>query len=225
MQLRIPSSERTKLAKLVQLPSASLAALKTALSDCPPKLRTDGLVKALEGKVADVDGATLSEIIHLLVSLAWVRADTELDAKTFAHDVVTAAKDITDIGSPDGGDWDAFEAKLADLLALERSLGITAKALFIAYQFPRHFHAVRILSDARPIYSSDPSEPPSAFIVAHTLKIDFHENGKDHEWFATLDCKDLEALKDAAERALAKDKSLKLLLAKTDISVLNGEDN
>lgn len=224
MTLTIPRSESPKLAKLVQLSPASLEAVKNALADCPPKLRAEGLVKALEGKVAEVDPSTLSELVHLLVSLAWVRADSERDAKAFAHDVVTAAKSNSEIPEPGDGDWDGFEARLADVLSLERPLGITAKALFIAYQFPRHFHSARVLSDARPIYSNDPNENPSAFIVAHTLKIDFHENGKDHEWFATLDRRDLEALKEAAERALAKDTSLKALLERTGVPVLDGEN-
>jgi hypothetical protein len=112
---------------------------------------------------------------------------------------------------------------LVELLSVEGCLSITAKARFVAYQSPRVYHSARIFTDARPIFSRDAAGPPSAFIVTHTLKIDTHENAKDHEWFATLDSRDLKALKAVVDRALEKEESLRQSLSKTEVPILGSE--
>jgi hypothetical protein len=223
MALRIPDSERGPLSKLLQMTAAELEALQDALSVMPPRLRADKLAADI-GPRLSIEPARLREVVQSLIALYWVRDTQKLSPADFASSLAEAIEAEKDerLVAPTSG-WPAFKEALTRLLAL-RSLGVTAKGLYLAYQYPRHVHRSRILTDARPVFLDAVDDGPAAFVINHTLQITVHEEGDDLEWFACLNAEDLEQLKDAVERALNKQKSLKALLTRTEVAVLDWED-
>jgi hypothetical protein len=224
MAIQIPESGKKGLAALIRLPEGAVDQLYEALRDLPPRLRSRDIPKLLDGKVK-VAATELREIVDVLLALYWVRAAEDLSLTEFVATLRAALEQDADQAlHPPQGNWKDVESRLQRLLSLERSLGITSKALFVAYQFPRHFHSAKILTDARPVFTSDASEEPAAFVVNHTLKFDVHEGGEDREWFVAMNSVDLQELKRVVERAILKEKSLSATLKKTSASILEWED-
>jgi hypothetical protein len=222
--LQIPESGKRGLAALIQLPAGTADSLYDALTGIPPRLRSRDIHSRLIGQV-ELPSTELRAIVDVLITLYSLRELKELPTDAFIDEVCIASEQTGDprLRAPNG-DWSTFKDRLRGLLSLERSLGVTAKALFVAYQYPRHYHAGRILTDARPVFSSNASDEPAAFIINHNLKIDIHEEGEDREWFVTMNSADLEELKRVVDRAIAKEKSLTTSLEKTGASVLEWDD-
>jgi hypothetical protein len=81
----------------------------------------------------------------------------------------------------------------------------------------REYCCGRILTDVRAAFSEDPSTPPKAMTILHTLRIGYINDVAEHrEFYVALENADLVDLKDQIERALAKSETLEALLAKAD---------
>jgi hypothetical protein len=225
MALRIPDRDKDRLAALIKLDPTTLDVLYDELKDRPPRLRVSELVSDIKEHV-QVPQKTLGDVLSLLLTLYGIKADQEFSAERLVDELFRAMEESGDerLAPPSGG-WETIHGRLTRLLSLERSLGVTSKALFIAYQLPCHLHSSRVLTDARPVYTPNPSEPPAAFIINHTLKLQVHDDGEDHDWFLSLNTEDLETLKKVIDRALEKEKSLKGLMAKTGVPILEWRED
>jgi hypothetical protein len=220
MQLQIPSSERKRLTALLSLPVAAFDALETAFADSSPTLRPQDLEQALL-LPSDFDRSSLKDIVNVLLSFYWLRASSEVSPEEVANAVARAVNEDKELPAPAVGD--VFAQRLAKLLSFDQSLGVTAKAKFVAYQNPRHFHSARIMTDARPVFL-DASQSPAAFVILHTLKFDVHEGGDDREIFMSLDSEDLLELSKVIERAMNKEKGLRKSLERTGVYTLTRKD-
>jgi hypothetical protein len=228
MSLQIPASERKYMAALVSAKPEVLDAVQGAISECRPAMVYADLASALMRKLRDVPGASarvVNGVVRTLLAVYSVlRAQGEMSASEAAAEMVRTvrADEGTDegFGTPPKG-WDVFQKQLEQLLSNEKVLGISAKAVNVASDTQRHVHSVRILTDARPIFGENAKDGPQAFAVIHTLKIDYFQDDGDHSWFVSLDGDDLESLQGAAERALAKERSTRVMLEKLGAPVLS----
>lgn len=223
MTLQIPKADRKPLAKLLKLQPKTIAQLQSALESAEPRMRPSTLAEDLREKV-DVDWPELRDVVQALATLDWVRNYTGGEIDAFVEDVVEAVereRGADDLKAPEAG-WDAFRPALAKLLSVE-ALAVTAKALYVAYQQPRHFHGANVVTDARPVFGSIVTDGPAAFVVSHTLHITAHEGADDTDWYASLNSSDLAKLRKAIDRATEKEQSLRTLLSKTGKSVLEWE--
>jgi hypothetical protein len=102
-------------------------------------------------------------------------------------------------------------------------MSLAAKSTVLRYEQERTVHAVRIFTDARPIFGPG-AESPEAAIILYNLKIAFHHAGRGiEEIFFSLDENDLQQLKKAIQRAELKAASLGSVLAKAKVKVFNLE--
>jgi hypothetical protein len=167
----------------------------------------------------------VSEIVQLILTLYAVRDSQGFSAEEMAEQIAEASQATTDdrLRQPKRG-WLQLKRELAELLSFDNSIGLTSKAAAIAYESPQHFHGIRILTDARPIFAGPPEDGPTAFVLIHTLKIDVHGAGDDREIFITMNAEDLSAVRAAVDRALAKEENLRAILPKTGIPILSPEE-
>lgn len=228
MRYTIPKSGRDALADLMNSPAGFLEMVIEALSKAPPALRRGQLVEhILKGadQETPLSRRSLEEIMGMVLDVYGLRDRDEVSASEIAREVADSARDSGDerLQNPPEG-WDNFEHKLAELFSLDNVLGISAKAIALSLSTPRHMHSARILTDARPIYGSDPAEGPSSFVVTHTLQISFHEDDSNSDWYLSVDTDDLQLLARIADRALTKEKSLKTMLSSLQVPVLTYQD-
>lgn len=224
MSLEIPATERKHMAALVSAKVETLDALRKVLSQCAPALQHKQLYKSVAEKLQDVTDASSASIYSILRTLLAVYSVLRVDGgmaapKAAAEAVAEIQKDSDAYGTPPAG-WSVFQRQLESLLSDDDVLGTSAKALAVASDTQRHVHSVRILTDARPIFGAEVSDGPKAFSVIHTLKIEYFEDWEEREWFVALDDDDLRNLRDAAERALAKQNSTRLTLRRLNLPVL-----
>jgi hypothetical protein len=84
----------------------------------------------------------------------------------------------------------------------------------------RVFYHARILTDARPVYGTDPSSTPSAVVISHTLKLSFSKDDGFGDFYIVLDRDDIEYLQDLIERAQQKEESLKKIFETVNVPIV-----
>lgn len=234
MSIYIPEGERQHVTALLGASSRFLEALCAALSRAKPSLKLYELEVWLASELSGLPEAekpTIHSIVRTLTSLYQFRAEDSGDAAKVAQDFAEAARTSDDerlretVRDWAAADWNRFEQQLIALLSLDDTLGVTARAALIGSQTFRHFHDVRVLTDARPIFAFDPDKGPAAFVIMHSLQIDYYEDGEDRTWFLALDGDDLETLRAAVDRALAKERSLRKLLERTEVPTMSWQDS
>lgn len=97
-------------------------------------------------------------------------------------------------------------------LASIPAMAVTAKAMDVAQEHERIFHAARILTDIRPVFGDHALDPPVGAVVTHLLRIDAFRNGQIEDYYVALDNSDLIALKTVVGRAIDKNESLNRVL-------------
>jgi hypothetical protein len=201
-----------------------LDALQRDIAKCSPVLWHGDLTSDLTEKLRGVPDATpekIGSIVRTLFSIyGSSRSDGGMTGAQAAADAAATMQRDGKLGTPAEG-WGPFEKRLAEFLSDDRVLGISAKAWSVTAETQRHVHGFRVLTDARPIFGQNVSEAPKAFSLIHTLQVEYFEEGKEREWFVSLDADDLEVLQGAVERAIAKERSVRTMLEKLGVPVLS----
>jgi hypothetical protein len=224
MLFRIPPSEREYVATFVTTTPEVLDALVNAIQACSPVLLQGDLSAEVSKRLVDVAGAdkpVIDAALRTLFAMYGVlRENQGMSAAEASTEALEAIRKGEKYGTPPDG-WDAFRGRLERLLSDDRVLGLSAKAVSVATENPRHVHGFRVLTDTRPIFGGEPAAGPLAFAIIHTLKVQYYENNQVQEWFVALDGDDLENLRDTALRALAKERSLKASVERLGVPVLS----
>lgn len=221
MAFQIPKEGRRALAELLKAPPAFLDAFYNALKDCEPRLLTRDTAKLRDklGTFAETYAKSLSGFLRLINGMLSASDDISTDDEIVAEVVAAAqATGESALGSTAAG-WANVKTFLRKALALE-TVRVSGRAQSLLYDVPRHMHDVRILTDARPVFVKRAEESPSAFVIIHTMRLDYYEDGQNKDWYLALDFKDLQDLKKAIDRAIEKQSSLQRILKKTDSVVL-----
>lgn len=224
-RIRIPDYYYKGIACLISLDDAGYSLLEDALSKAVPSLYRGDLVSYVAEQVT-IDKDDLEEIVQFLLSLYRVRSIREADVSELITDVQQSlqAEQKLDF-APKDGNWSVLTKRLDYLLRLDQSLGITAKAFDVMSQHDHLFVGLgtRIMTDIRPVFLDDLSQPPTAAVIVHTLKIVYH-SGEDHkEFFVALDTDDVNELRNLLDRADQKASALQEILKRTPMQYLDAE--
>lgn len=224
MAIRIPKEDYDRVATLFAMSQADLDSLSIALTEAAPSLRLSKFSRNVQERVS-LDPSVVDDVVRLLVAICSVQSQESLDATQVVDAICDAAPLTKDerLKAPSVG-WGVLKSYLVSFLKLEKSLGVTAKAAFVAYQYPYHLHDARIITDARPVFPRNAGDGPTAYMIIHSLALEVHEGDQDHRWFVALDSTDLERLRDTIDRALLKEQTLQNSLQRTGTPVLAWKD-
>lgn len=223
MALSIPEHSHKALERLLSIDEETAEKLHEALSLKPHCLDLKCISKQVTEK-AGIARAEAEDLVQLLFSIYTVRYDREISVSKMIAELRAAVEKLAKPALTSAFAQPAVNDRLEKLLSLEASFGIVVKGMAILFDHPCHFHAARILTDARPIFLSDAGKGPVSFLIGHTLKITIHEDGDDKDWFLALDSEDLEELKKTIDRALSKEKALTNALSAASFHVLGRDD-
>jgi len=128
--------------------------------------------------------------------------------------------------TPPKGDWELFRAKMTRLLQYE-SVGITVKAIGVVTEQAHTYcgYDSRLVSDIRPIFYGDTAGQVKAAVIVHTLKIAYHTSDDVEEFFVALDSRDIRNLRKLLDRAEEKEQSLRAILDREHIPILDVEES
>jgi hypothetical protein len=214
---KIPDRHRNAIKSLVQLTEDQAQALEKALQSAAPRLSIGRLATDIESK-AGLPQAQLEPILAALISLAVAAEQREEPFEEVAEAVANrAVEEKLDL---EPAAVASFKKRLSSLLAIETSIGVTARAFGLVLEHERTAVATRILTDIRPIFMGDGIKPVAAMVV-HTLKIESHKEEGHVSHFFALDIDDLVELKKAVDRAIRKEENLKASIAKGDLSFID----
>lgn len=218
--LRIPERYKPGLFILASLPDASYEEFLLAASKAPNTFASNRELEAwLSTEVSSITSEKLSQLTDAVTSLYRLLAKSSIPK--VSADVYDAAREgITNFKVADGVD---FAGRISSLLALKSFNIVGLKAKELQGQCERSFCDSRIVTDLRPIFGDKVGEPPTAFIVVHTLKIGFHDSGSSEhkDLYVALDDQDITSLRKALERADDKAKSLKALTDAKGIKLID----
>lgn len=210
--LTIPPQYLRGYAVLRGLEEDQTEELVSALKEVQPTRNRVGLHSRVASKAKSIGRSELDKAMDVLLSLFSLRDD--LDMSTL--ELVGAISEAVDQSELEGLPFssqesrESFEAMLIQILEIE-SLGVAAKAISLVYEQDHIVHAIpRVLTDLRPIFSSDPAETyMQGAMVTQTLKLEYHEGDEVTELFVALNAQQVDRLIDVLERAKSKAESLK----------------
>jgi hypothetical protein len=208
------------LGELLALSQEAFDGLATSLREAQGSKSQRALAKALASRT-HLDEEKVYAYVRLLGMLLRVREQMELSGEEFLAAVERAAlrTDKANL-SPPAVEWEAGKRRLGALLDGSLGLATTAKATDLLFEHANVICSARILSDLRPIFGSDVAQDPTALLVIHQLRVQYHKNGQIEEMFFAMDAKDLADLQAALERAEKKAATLKSIAKRAGVPVL-----
>lgn len=220
-ELTVPEKQKSGLIKLLRLSDTSLDQIISAFDGIAPKFFPEELATQVMSKVEGVSSDDLLEIINMLLSLSSHRVHDDTPPEELAEQVIQALLE----GSADAqsllrSKQQTFRQRLVRLLKIETIL-VSAKASRILQSQENLFCSARILTDIRPVFGSDPSVPPNSAVMVHMLNLSFHHEGELKELYIAMDSLDIEQLREVLDRAELKTQSLKTLIKRAGVSLLD----
>lgn len=204
--LTIPKDHQPLLNKIRTIPDESLQALVLALS-------SDKDVSATRG-LSSEDAEAIQEVV---MELYRVREFLDMEVPDFVSEI---ADSLQEVEAFPAAELPAFRDRLTKLLTID-SVSTSSKATSLKLEYERRFCSARMLTDARPIYGVDPSKPPVAGMITHTLRISYHDNTSElREFYIMMDADDITSLRALLDRADVKAKSLESVFAAAKVRVV-----
>jgi hypothetical protein len=189
------------------MPEESVQALVVSLE------RSPDAVPSVQGLSSD----EAEKIQEVVMELYRVREFFDMDLPEFVSDIAESLQEETDFPA---NELPSFKERLTRLLSIG-PVSLSSKAASLKLEYERRFCSARILTDARPIYGTDPSKPPSGVMIMHTLRMSYHDNTSQmREFYIAMDSDDVATLRTLLDRADDKAKSLESLFASSNVTIV-----
>jgi hypothetical protein len=207
VDLAVPEEERPQLNKVRTIPEGIFMAFVSALERSPSD------IPSVQGMSVD----EAKEIQEAVTELYRVREFFSMEVPEFVSGI---ADSLQEAEAFPVAELPALKERLTKLLTL-KSMGIATKAASLKLEFERRFCSARILTDVRPVYGMDPSSQPDAVMIAHTLRVSYHDDSSElREVYITMDDDDLITLRELLDRAEKKTKSLRSVFETAHVPIV-----
>jgi len=138
----------------------------------------------------------------------------------FRTDILSVEEELI----PEDIDWSEFNSFWEDILKMDETIGVMAKATGLMIELPRLYLESRILSDVRSIFPKKVEERPKSGIIIHNLRIRYLKNRRSKEFHISLSSNDLRSLKKTIDRAIKKDQNLETTFEERGFTILNDRE-
>jgi hypothetical protein len=212
--VNVPSHQRAAIGELASLSAEAYGAIREHLEQTGPLAEPTALIEQTS-RVLVSQTRLGGQILGMVIGL-----------RSLVDRSALAARDIADAVADDveNKQWipqesrEILKERLSELLEM-KTVAISAKAFTLAVGDASPFSDVRIFSDIRPIFSgADTSLEFTGSIIVHHMVIEISGMGDDQ--YCALTTADLLKLKRTVERAIEKDKKLRLVLRNGPITPL-----
>jgi len=175
-------------------------------------------------KSVKVDQEKMEEFLEFIREVYSTFISMEIPAEEFIDAFRSDILRIEDEIIPEEIDWSEFDSFWEDILNMDDSVGVMAKARGLIIELPRLYLESRILSDIRSIFPKKVDETPKSGIIIHNLRIRYIKNRKSKEFYISLSSDDLRSLKKTIDRAIKKDKNLETTFEERGFTILNDRE-
>lgn len=209
----IPKDDREGFALLRDISDDAFNQLLVTIESDEPDYSS---VKGL----SPVQAERIMDSVH---AASFVRVSADVSLEEFIDDLCQSLRHDDEIFFEPTNEL-RFRDRASRVLSSE-SIVVIAKAFTLRNEHERQFCKARIFTDARPVYADDPSAPPSAMVITHTLKIEYHGvGGQLHEIYLGIDSSAISKLMDVLGRATQKAKSLEAALEGTNLVLIDPQE-
>ena len=217
-KLKVPNRYRSGMAKLLSLDELSFKELVAGLKEIQPTINIAELKSIVAPKITTFEVS--DDILVAILSLYGARIGLDMPLDEFIDEIFVAAEDIPDV-SIDLRDerLGIYKELLTTLLSIS-SFTEFVKATDLITEHQNILLETRIISDIRPIFGADVTDPPLGALIIHTLKICYSNFGQVNEFFITIDEADIEKFIKVLKRAKDKGETLRNTLDKGGIAYI-----
>jgi hypothetical protein len=221
--LNVPQEDREGLAKLVLLSKESIDELLSALVEASPSVDANELASIISTKTKTIPQEDIRPIAVTVVSFYYARAYLGYSIPDFAKAICDAvSQGVVETKKLSDDECGRFQDDLVRILSVD-PLASKIKARTLLREYEHILCDVRVLTDLRPVFGSNPAEPPTGAGIVHTLRIRYHEGIETKEFFVILDSDEIEGLRQSMERAKLKAESLQSVLKVAGIPYITVE--
>ena len=216
-QLQIPDRLKEGFRLLLSIQPDKLASLIDSIKKTGSHNGREFFVGAIKDSL-DVPRREADHMLRVFISLYGLQSTFE--EEEFLDDLITAISE-SEWSNEIDYDKEYLKRNLSNILLLEDSIGLIAKVSELLTEYDKRFVNARIVTDLRPTFrkSLNINDELEDVLVVHQLRIIYHgDDGKHHEVYVALDRKDLESMKEIAERAILKEDIIANSLSKTKIA-------
>lgn len=212
MELVLPRSQFPAFSDFVRLGSEQREMLQHAIANISPSLKTRRLSEAIAEQIRTAP-APIHRMLAMFMSMYEIRTEQKMSARAFAQAICdfAAASARTELKPPDNN-WEPIRNSLAAILSLDKTVGVIAKGFGVVSEFERLFESARVVTDLRPVFGDKVTDRPVALAVVHELRVKYYAADGSKEFFVSLDSSNIKLLREAMERALQKEDTLKALV-------------
>lgn len=217
VNIEIPNQHLLGIMRIQELTATEFQGLLEKLKEAEPSVARSRFV---EREAIDIPGLSTSDATNSINALLWLASgqnQLQLGIDQFAE-AVSQSENLT----LDPDERKALAERLSQLLSI-KPLRLTWKALDVLTQNERTFMEARILTDMRPIFGDDVSDPPDIVVILHTLKIRYRTGRRTEDLFLALDNNDIKELREVLDRAEMKAETLKSSLQTAGLAYLEVE--
>jgi hypothetical protein len=163
-------------------------------------------------------------IIRALFNIYDLFYTSKAEIKDFASSLVTTLSQRPLFKVKLEKELESFELFFIEILTLFNKLKVRDNFLRLMPQHQHLFVRSELFSDIRPAFRlDDPTIEPLAAAIVHSLKIVYRKGTEIKDFYLGLDIDDLHQMKGTIERAISKHDSIKFMVSKMRIGLLQLE--
>lgn len=214
-KLKVPERQKEPLAQLVAFEEEQIESLKTALAESEPAQIPPALAGRVAARIKDIPAEVAGALVGMLCEIAFTSFAIDNSLAEMADEVsVAAGVEGLVSGTGPGSSAARLNERLRTLLATS-SISLTSKAMWLSTRYDRTFVRCAVYSDIRTIFAPNDTElQPQAGMVVHSLEIEVHKGSEHKSEYVAMRGDDLRSLRDALDRAIAKEEMLQKIIAK-----------
>ena len=215
--LRLSEKARAAVREVGTLDAACLQELSEFLSSNLEGLLSQDATYEKSEALKKLGHDRAFRMLDALVPVIFGHLSNEQDAKSAVDDVVRAS-------SPDsaGKHLTKSEEKKLRLalsaLMLNPQTLLKSKSVRLVSTHANSFSDSEVLSDIRPVFSTDGVLKAEAAVTCHTLRIGYVADSEMRSFYVSLDSSDLRRLKKVVDRAIAKDEAIAEVIGRSGLN-------
>lgn len=221
----IPESAFGPIRDLVDMDSKDFEAFVLGLTNAKPSISPAALGRHIASEASGLSRSVVNSIVDEIVTLEYLKQDSELSAAKFASSLTAAALEASseDFSFTDE-DAKILEQRLTAIFSADHVLELNTKSASILTDHDRLFLSAKILTDARPVFNEDGSKI-EAFAIVHMLRLHVAHNQNHEDIFVALDVGDIPKLRNVLDRADQKAEAIQAMLKSTETPYLDIDDS
>lgn len=188
----------------------------------PPPLKTSSLFTAVKAAFKE-DQSTAESVMRLCLALNGIMRHSRIDAGSVVTSIRSVIEREAKWSAEHLAKWTSVEPFFVRLLG-SCAFRVVAKAMDLSYEYANLYRRARILTDIRPLFTSN-ADAIEAAVISYTLRLRFDSSDGEHELSIAMDEGDVRDLIDQCERALTKAKTARdLMVQKAAVpTIVTGE--